>query len=87
MLNELREILKTNYKITNVELTSNFKKDFNLTSFDFINLICLIEEKFGVVIEEEHYLSLNTIHDIIKHIESETAKEMWKRGSNAGDNC
>ena len=71
MLNDFREILKTNYDITNVELTSNFKKDFNLSSFDYINLICIIEEKYGVVIEEEHYLSLNTVDDLIKHIESE----------------
>lgn len=73
MLNEFKEILKTNYDITDVELTSNFKKDFNLTSFDFINLICLIEEKYGILIEEEHYLSLSTVEDLIKHIESEMA--------------
>ena len=70
MLNELREIMKTHYGITEVEPTSNFKKDFNLTSFDFINLICLIEEKYAVIIDEEYYLSLQTIDDLIKHIEA-----------------
>ncbi|MCL2873380.1 MAG: acyl carrier protein [Defluviitaleaceae bacterium] len=74
MFNEFKEILKTNYEVTNVEQCSNFKKDFGLTSFDFINLICLIEEKYGVVIEEEHYLSLNTVGDLIKHIESEMTR-------------
>jgi len=75
MLHDFREILKTTYNVTNVELTSNFKKDFNLTSFDFINLICLLEEKYGITIDEEHYLSLNTVGDLIKHIESEVAKK------------
>ena len=74
MLNEFREILKTNYDITDVELASNFKKDFNLSSFDFVNLLCLIEEKYGVVIEEEYYMALNTVDDLIKHIESEMGK-------------
>ena len=69
MLNEFREILKTHYNVDSVELTSNFKKDFGLTSFDFINLLCILEEKYGVLIEEEHYLSLRTIGDLIKHIE------------------
>ena len=75
MLNEFREILKTNYNLINVERESNFKKDFSLTSFDFINLICLIEEKYEVTIEEEHYLSLNTVDDLINYIELELAKK------------
>ena len=42
MLNDFREIMKEIYEIDNVELKSNFKTDFGLTSFDFVNLICLI---------------------------------------------
>lgn len=75
MLNDFKEILKVNYNITDVELTSNFKKDFDLTSFDFINLICLIEEEFGIIIEEEEYLSLNTVDDLIKYIESKVVEK------------
>ena len=70
MLNDFREILKINYDIDEIELTSNFKKDFGLSSFDFVNLLCLIEEKYEIVVEEEYYRSLNTIDDLIKHIES-----------------
>ena len=71
MLNDFKEILKTNYDITDVKLTSNFKKDFYLTSFDFINLMCLIEEKYNVIIEEEYYRTLNTVDDLIKYIKLE----------------
>lgn len=70
MLNELKKMMKENYDITNIKLTSNFKKDFGLTSFDFINLICIIEDKFGIEIEESKYRTLNTVDDLVKYIES-----------------
>lgn len=70
MLDDFRKILKEYYDIEEVELTSNFKKDFDLTSFDFVNLIYIIEEKYGIEIEEDKYRSLNTIDDLIKYIES-----------------
>lgn len=70
MLNELKKMMKENYDITNIKLTSNFKKDFGLTSFDFVNLICLIEEKFNIEIEESKYRTLNTVDDLIQYLES-----------------
>lgn len=70
MLEEFRKILKDYYEITDVELTSNFKKDFDLTSFDFVNLICIIEEQYDIEIEEDQYRSLNTIGELIQYIES-----------------
>ena len=70
MFNDLKKIMKENYDITNIKLDSNFKKDFGLTSFDFINLICLIEEKFGIEIEECKYRSLNTVEELVCYLES-----------------
>lgn len=70
MLDELKKILKEEYDIDNVKLTSNFKTDFGLTSFDFINLICLIEDMFNIEIEESEYRNLNTMSDLINYIES-----------------
>jgi acyl carrier protein len=70
MLEEFRKILKEYYEIADVELTSNFKKDFDLTSFDFVNLICIIEEQYDIEIEEDQYRSLNTIGELIEYIES-----------------
>ncbi len=69
MLNDFREIMKSNYGIDRVELSSNFKTDFDLTSFDFVNLICLVEEKYGVELEEKEYRSLNTVQDLISYLE------------------
>lgn len=69
MLNDFRQILKEYYDIEGVELTSNFKKDFDLTSFDFVNLIYIVEEKYQIEIEEDKYRSLNTIEELINYIE------------------
>lgn len=70
MLNDFRAIMKEYYGIKKVELHSNFKKDFDLNSFDFVNLICIIEEKYGVEIEESKYRELNTVEDLIQYLES-----------------
>ena len=70
MLNDFRQILKEYYDIEGVELTSNFKKDFDLTSFDFVNLIYIVEEKYQIEIVEDKYRSLNTIEELINYIES-----------------
>ena len=69
MLNDFREIMKEIYEIDNVELTSNFKTDFGLTSFDFVNLICLIEERYNVELDEKRYRSINTVKEMIAYIE------------------
>lgn len=69
MFEELAKILKDNYQIENIELSTNFKKDLDLTSFDFVNIIALIEEKYGIEIEEESYRSLNTVGDLMEYLE------------------
>ena len=70
MLNDFKKIMKKLYGIDNIELTSNFKKDFGLTSYDFINLICLIEQKYKVEIEEEAYKDLNTVEELINYLQA-----------------
>lgn len=74
MLDEFRKIMKKHYGIENIELTSNFKTDFDLTSFDFVNLVCLIENKYHVEIEEKAYRKMNTVGELIKYLEGKKAK-------------
>lgn len=69
MFEELKKILKDNYQIEDIELSTNFKKDLDLTSFDFVNLITLIEDKYKIEIEEESYRSLNTVQELIEYLE------------------
>lgn len=69
MLNDFKKIMKKQYGIDNVELTSNFKTDFGLTSYDFINLICIIEKKYKIELDENDYRNLNTVGDLIHYLE------------------
>lgn len=70
MLNDFKKIMKETYEIDNVELDSNFKTDFGLTSFDFVNLICLIEEEYGIELDEKVYRYLNTVGELIEYLET-----------------
>lgn len=75
MLNDFRKIMKEYYGIDTVELTSNFKTDFGLTSFDFVNLICQMEETYDVELEEKQYRSLNTVEELITYLEKLIAEK------------
>lgn len=81
MLKEFQKIMKEHYGIEKVELSSEFKTDFGLSSFDFINLICLIEEKYGVEFEEEDYQKLNTVEDLILYLDEKTGIQNSKSKS------
>lgn len=70
MLNQLRALFKKNYNIDNINEDTNLKNDLGLTSFDFINLIAIIEDTFHIEIDEEKYHSINTIGDLIDYIEN-----------------
>lgn len=70
MINQLKTLLKNNYNIDDISTETNIKTDLGLTSFDFINLIALIEDTFHVEIDEEKYHSINTVGDLIEYIES-----------------
>ena len=69
MLDEFKKLMKEQYDIDNIELSSNFKTDFDLSSFDFIELICLVEERYGIEMDEDDYKSLTTVEDMITYIQ------------------
>ncbi len=73
MLEELKKIMADTYGIQIIRGDANFKKDFGLSSFDFINLICLLEEKFHIEIEEKEYRDLNTIDELVQYLEQKGA--------------
>ena len=68
MFDFFAEFLKDNYGIEHIELSTNFKKDLGLDSFDFVNIIYAIEEKYGVELEEDRYRRLNTIGELIEYL-------------------
>jgi acyl carrier protein len=70
MLDDIRKLLKEYYGINKCELNSDIRKDFDLTSFDIVGLICLIEEKYNVEIDEDMYRELITVGDLINYLET-----------------
>ena len=65
MLHELETILHEYYGVAAIHAEDNFKKDYGLTSFDFVNLICLMEERFQMEFDEKDYVRLNTVSDLM----------------------
>lgn len=74
MFEELKKMLKDDYQIEDISLSTNFKKDLDLTSFDFINLIAMIEDKYKIEIEEECYRRLNTVGELIEYLEGRVSR-------------
>ncbi len=70
MLDDFKKMMKEYYDIDNVELTSNFKKDFDLSSIDYVNILCLIEKKYQISIDEDIYRKLNTVGELVGYVES-----------------
>lgn len=72
MIAALKKLMKENYGIKQINDDDNFKKDYGLTSFDFVNLICLIEEEYHIEIDEKDYRSLNTVSELIAYLEAKS---------------
>ena len=68
MYEELKKILEDQYGITEFGSESNFKKDLELDSFDLMNLICIIEDKYNIELDEEKYRELTTIQEMCDYI-------------------
>ncbi|MBQ8983123.1 MAG: hypothetical protein IJ079_05985 [Lachnospiraceae bacterium] len=69
MFEEIKKILSEEYGITELSMSTNFKKDLGLSSFDFMNLICIVEDRYQVELDEEKYRSLTTIEDLTNYLE------------------
>ena len=69
MWEQFRDLMMRYYDLTDVELTSDIKHDVGLNSFDFVNLACLIEDEFGVQIDETAYRRWNTVEDVVRYID------------------
>ena len=53
MYERLKQILKEQYGIEDVSPESEIKTDLGLDSFELMDLICLVEDTFGVEIDED----------------------------------
>ncbi|MBQ7971880.1 MAG: hypothetical protein IJ291_00285 [Lachnospiraceae bacterium] len=73
MIETLKKMMKDCYGIEDLRGDANFKKDFGLSSFDFVNLVCMLEEDFNIEIDEKDYRALNTVDELIAYLEKKAA--------------
>lgn len=69
MLIEIIDIIKENFSPT-IEVTGDtaIKTDLDLDSFEIINLICILETKYKIEINEMDIVSLITVNDICNYL-------------------
>ena len=69
MLTEVIEIIKETFS-PSIEVTGDtaIKNDLQLDSFEIINLICILENKYQIEINEIDVFSLVTVQDICNYI-------------------
>ncbi len=70
--NDLLEFLKdcTDGRITEVNPDDVLTSDLGLNSFELFEMICLVEEKYGIFIPDEDFPKLITVRDVVKYLES-----------------
>ncbi len=69
MLTEVIEIIKETFSPP-IEVTGDtaIKNDLQLDSFEIINLICILENRYKIEIGEMDVFSLVTVNDICDYI-------------------
>ena len=72
MLEKLTEILEE-YLGEKVEITpeTELLSDLGMSSFDLIQLVCTIEEEFGIEILDRALKNIKTVGDVMSRIEEE----------------
>lgn len=56
-----------------ISLETSFKNDLNADSLDLVELIMALEDEFDLELEDENIEDINTINDVIVHIDRLTS--------------
>ena len=74
MLTEVIQIIKETFS-PRIDVTGDtaIKTDLELDSFEIINLICVLEDKYKIDINEMDIASLITVNDICNYIADKKA--------------
>ncbi len=71
ILDKLKEMLAEQFDVTEDDIleSTDIADDLGADSLDVVELMMAIEDKFGVVIEEEDAFRLRTVGDLATYIE------------------
>ncbi len=72
MFNEVKELLTTQLRLKDVEITpaSRIKDDLGADSLDILQLLMTIEEERGITIPDEELANFTTVGDIVSYLET-----------------
>ena len=65
---------KLNKKPEDINLNSRLVEDLQADSLDVVELLMLLEDEYGIIIEDEEAVKLNTIGDIVKYLSAKNLK-------------
>lgn len=73
MLNKLKDIILEVSEDKDLVITENSKllTDLKLSSLELINLVCVIEDEFDIVIPDKKLKTFITVGDVVDYIASQ----------------
>ena len=72
MTEKLIEIFRKETGIRNIEINKDFvlRTDLNINSYDFIQIVCAVEDEFDIEIPDKDLAKMITVGDVVAYIES-----------------
>ena len=70
LISKINEVLANEFEIevSNIQADGNIKKTLELDSLSLVDMVALIEEKFGVKIQVSDLSKLNTFNELYDYI-------------------
>jgi acyl carrier protein len=87
-LEQLQDLLISGYKLTREQLPLEASLDsLGIDSLGLIEMMFLVEDRFGIVLPDDHTTDFKTVEDVVKYIDKalvEKAKAEARSASAAG---
>lgn len=71
MTEKLKEIFEatTKKKLPDINESSSLSSDLGLNSFELFDIVCAIEDEFGISISDRDLMKMVTVGDLVSFIE------------------
>jgi acyl carrier protein len=73
---KVRELLASQFEadISKIDGNTNIAEDLGADSLDFVEMIMMLEEEFGIVVTDESMYSFKTVREVTEFIEKTLEK-------------
>ena len=71
MIEKLIKIFQSETGIKDIQITKDtiLRNELKINSYDFIQVICAIEDEFDIEISDKELVKMKTVGDVINYIE------------------